>query len=321
MSQDLMDGLSNAQKSIPCRYYYDDLGSRLFEEQCKQPEYYLYRTEKKILERQSEKILKACSVETFVDLGCGNCEKTEMFLRTSISMMRYPLLNMIDINGLIVEEASQRLSQTLPTLNTVKLVGDYAATIPMHAHRIEPSLFFFLGSNIGNMTDDEILRFMNMCRTGMRDGDYILIGHDLDKDPALLTAAYNDKNGVAAKTNLNVLSNLNNQYAGNIDISAFRHEAAYYPEGFTMKSHLVALRDTMFTLPKLKLTVSVKAGERILTEIERKFPMGYLEQLLELANFKLVEEFHDDNAWFAVSLFRDVCRNDRTVSGASGLDG
>ena len=304
---DLINGLSGDQKFIPCDYYYDDYGSKLFDILCYQEDYYLFRCEKEILHLDGEQILRLNFPQTIIDLGCGTCEKTIVLLNHAANSVTYsakiPNVILVDVNDFILNWGAAQISSAIPTIDVKKINATYDKALTDFDDVPGPRTFLYLGSNIGNMSDLEISEFLKPIRNVMRSGDVLAIGIDKDKDPTLLEKAYNDSNGIARLTNLNVLSHLNQRYNGDIDLKNFQHSANHSPDEFSMKSNLVSIRNQTIHLKDLDLTVELSLGEPILTEIERKFDPKKFRKFVEANGFRVMDYFEDTKNWYHIETF------------------
>jgi len=255
-------------KNLPCRYFYDDVGSALFEQICELPEYYLTRAETEILCRHAGDIVARCpSPIVLVELGCGNSSKTHCVIGECLR--RQPALTFcgIDIAPECLEKGARRLLDDYSTLNVVGLVGEFADGLEhLAAEPGDARLVLFLGSTVGNLDERELDEFLSMLRRRLRPIDRLLLGMDLLKEPDVLVAAYDDAQGVTARFNLNLLARINRELAANFDLAAFRHRAVFNAQRSRIEMHLVSARDQAVHVDALDLTVAFRTGETIHTE-------------------------------------------------------
>lgn len=276
---EVIQGLTQAPKTLPPKYFYDDRGSELFEQICDLPEYYPTRTEAAILSVYSAEIARLTGPCEVVELGSGSSTKTRILL-DAYQKLGYPLRYLpIDISGGILEQSAYELLQDYPRLQIRGLVGTYELALSA----LEPSLasarmICFLGSTLGNLNPLESKQFFTQITATLQPGEYFLLGIDLDKSPAILEAAYNDSQGVTAAFNLNMLSHLNWQFQGDFDLNEFEHLAFYNSQKSQIEMHLRSLRSQTVNLSRLDLKVDLTAGETIHTEISRKFDLLLLQK-------------------------------------------
>ena len=301
--QDVIQGLRQTLKSLPPKYFYDDLGSQLFEKITALPEYYPTRTEREILLAQGAAIARQVGACDLVELGSGSASKTRILLdayqRQGANLRYMP----VDVSGGMLEDSAQHLLQEYPALTVHGLVGTYEAAL---AHLPPPQfprrMVAFIGSTLGNLSPQGCDRFLQQISQALQPGDYFLLGVDLHKECALLEAAYNDAQGVTAAFNLNMLTHLNWRFQGNFDVSQFRHVAFYNEGDRQIELYIESLQDQTVTLKGLDLTVSFGAGERLLSEISRKFDRHGISSTLGSHHLAVQKTFTDPQEWFALLL-------------------
>ena len=301
--QDVITGLTQTPKSLPPKYFYDDHGSQLFEAITELPEYYLTRTERQILERSAGAIVDQVGPCDFVELGSGSSSKTRILLdvyRQRRCSLRYVP---VDVSGGILEESARALLTEYPLLTVHGLVSTYEsalANLPTAAfsHR----MIAFIGSTLGNLSPSRCQVFFQAVSQALAVGDYFLLGVDLHKDTATLEAAYNDAQGITAAFNLNMLSHLNWRFQGNFDLAQFRHIAIYNDRDRQIEMYIESLRDQTVTLKALNLTLSFTQGERLLSEISRKFDPHRLSEELLTHGLRVRQTFTNEKQWFAILL-------------------
>lgn len=227
IAADAIAGLSARPKTLPSKYFYDAQGSRLFEAITRQPEYYLTGTELALLEAQLPSIAQAIGAGAHVvEYGSGSGRKTELLLEGLRDPVAY---TPVEISRTAVLEATARLSQHLPRIQMLPVCADFTRPLdlPEGARPAQRTVMFFPGSTLGNFTHDDAVRLLDAMRQTMGANGCALVGIDLDKDPALIEAAYNDAAGVTAEFTLNLLARLNREIGSDFDLSAFRHRARY----------------------------------------------------------------------------------------------
>lgn len=298
----VVEGLTADPCVLPAKFYYDEVGSRLYEAQCQQPEYYLTRTETALLGRSVEAIAATAGPCEPVELGSGNARKTELLL-TALAARGATTFTAIDVSRGIVEAAAHRLVDRIPGIAVNGIIATFEDGLAALAPTRRRRLFLLLGSTIGNLYDDELDRFMTALAGAASPGDRVLIGADLDKDSVMIEAAYNDANGVGSVINLNVLAHLNWRFGGDFDLGAWRHRARHDRPNHRVDAHLVSLRRQTVSLSALGLDRAFDRGDTILTEIMRKLPMTVLTDLFDRYGFGLMRSWLDDEIRYALALF------------------
>lgn len=300
---DVVRGLSQLQKSLPPRYFYDSRGSQLFEQICQLPEYYPTRTEAKILQECSPEIAKLTNACQLIELGSGSSTKTRLLL-DAYQSLGYPLdYCPIDVSGTILKESANQLLAEYPQLKIHGLVSTYDLALTNIISSSLPSkMILFLGSTIGNFEPTECARSLSQIALSLDAGDYFLLGIDLQKPKHILEAAYNDSEGVTAAFNLNILHHLNWRFQGNFDSNLFIHQAFYNETKAQIEMHLVCQQSHTVSLDALDLKVNFDRGETILTEISRKFDIKQMENVLLDRKLKPLQTWTDKERWFGVIL-------------------
>jgi dimethylhistidine N-methyltransferase len=304
-ARDVAAGLKASPKRLPCRYFYDQLGSQLFEAICELPEYYLPRAETEILQAHANDIATLFpSAADLVELGSGTAAKTRLligaFLRRDEKLRYVPL----DICQPVLEESSRDLLRTYPQLEILAIAGDYYEGLE-HLQGLTASrkLVLWLGSNIGNLERAEAARFLARLRATLAPGDRLLIGVDLRKDRAVLEAAYDDPCGVTAAFNRNLLVRANRELGGGFDVRSFEHRAVYNEDAGRIEMYLVSSRPQRVHLDRLGLEVKLSAGEAIHTENSYKYSPAEIESLATEAGLRTERAWLDANRCFRLNLF------------------
>lgn len=303
LGEDAIQGLTKTPKRLPPKYFYDDLGSQLFEQICELPEYYPTRTETSILRECAQEIAQITGACELVELGSGNSTKTRLLLDAYQAVRNRCKYVPIDVSGGILKASALQLQKEYPDLSIQGLVGTYEqALAQLEATSFPSRLIFFLGSSIGNFTLQECQVFLNNITTALESADYFLLGIDLQKPKDILEAAYNDSQGVTAAFNLNMLSHLNWRFQGNFQLDLFSHQAIYNEADSQIEMYLHCQKSHVVRLELLELTVPFQAGESILTEISRKFNLEEMQSQLESVGLKTVKVWLDPKHWFALML-------------------
>ena len=303
--QDLIDGLNQPSKSIPSRYFYDDLGSQLFEQICSLPEYYPTRTEAKILQELASSIAKQTGSVSLVELGSGSSTKTRYLLDAynhCYSSLHYIP---IDISGSILKDSALSLLADYPKIIIDGKVGTYEECLAnLSVAEQQQKMILFLGSTIGNFDPEECDLFLDLISNALNSGDYFLLGLDLQKPKPILEAAYNDSQSITAQFNLNILQHLNWKFQSNFDLNLFKHQAIYNEQQHQIEMYLVSQQTQSVDVQVLEQTIQLAPQEKILTEISRKFDVEQISQVLERKNLSFCQSYRDEQNWFSLLLFQ-----------------
>jgi dimethylhistidine N-methyltransferase len=304
LAEDVRKGLSAQPKRFLPKYFYDELGSQLFEAICLLPEYYLTRAENEILQRYSDEIVAAVDGQkTLVEMGSGSASKTRLIIEALLRLQPEILFMPVDISATALESSSRILLQSYPQLSIEAYAADYFAGLAELGKKPRArTLALFLGSNISNFDLEEALRFLRAMRSVLQKGDALLLGADLKKDPAVLEAAYNDALGVTSAFNLNVLARINRELGGTFDLRAFRHHAFYNEVLGRIEIYIQSLANQQVRIEKLDLTVDFAEGELIHTENSYKYDKAGIEKLAEATGFTLSRTWLDSQERFSSSL-------------------
>lgn len=304
LADDVRKGLLQLPRSLPPKYFYDETGSILFDQICQTEEYYPTRTEAALLDAHAEQIIDMCRPASILELGSGTSSKTRLLLATWASQLGGGRYWPFDVSEEMLLAAARGIHHDFPRIDVTPLVGDYTGGLGGLPALEQPTLTVFLGGTIGNFTHTEAVHFLRELTRRMGPQDHVLIGMDRDKDPAVIAAAYNDSQGLTAAFNLNVLSVLNRELDADFDPSAFEHQAIYDRSRMRIEMYLVARRAMTVNLPGIDHGFQLTAGERILTEISRKFDDASTDSLLDEAGLQRVAQFQPDNGYFALVLAR-----------------
>jgi L-histidine Nalpha-methyltransferase len=311
---DVRRGLSSERKHLPPKYFYDELGSQLFDAICLLPEYYLTRAEDEILARHAFEIVEAVGAEriTLLELGSGSAVKTRLIIEALLKRQGDLLYIPVDISASALETSARVLLQSFPTLRIAAYASDYEGALSRLRESVgdgDRLLSLFLGSNIGNFERDEAQRFLRDLRNRvLRADDALLLGADLKKDARALEAAYDDALGVTAAFNLNVLARINREFDADFDLRAFKHVALYEEARGRIEIYIESRREQLVQIRKLKMSVAFMPGERIHTENSHKYALDELSHLATLAGFKCTRTWLDEAAQFSSNLF--IARDD-----------
>ncbi|QZY85533.1 L-histidine N(alpha)-methyltransferase [Exiguobacterium acetylicum] len=296
MRLEVIEGLMREQKVLPAKYFYDHIGSQLFEQITQQPEYYPTRTELAILEQHRAEIARSIGdVHTLIEYGSGSSRKIQMLLETFTHLDTYMP---IDISKDFLMESARQLSERYPALHIKAVCGDYSQSISLPVEESQKRVIFFPGSTIGNFEPEEAMRFLRHSSRILETGDGFLIGVDLKKSVDVLERAYNDAAGVTAAFNLNMLTHLNQMLEGTFDVTRFEHHAFYNKEKGRIEMHLRSQLDQLVQVGDV--TVPFKQGETIHTENSYKYSKEEFETLARQSGFHSVNCWIDDNERFSV---------------------
>lgn len=297
LRQEILDGLGSAQKTLPAKYFYDERGSCLFEAICELPEYYPTRTEIRILRDHAAEIRTHLGPhQLLIEFGTGSGQKTRLLLATLEPQLYYS----VDISREQLLKATAALSVDFPQTKITAIVADYTHSFSLPDLGRDNALakqVFFPGSTIGNFTPSAAQAFLRGVHELATPGG-LLIGVDLKKSPAILNAAYNDKKGVTAAFNLNLLARLNREFDANFNLDLFQHHAFYNEKEGRIEMHLLSLVEQIVTIGGNR--IAFDARESIHTENSYKYSVAEFQTLAIAAGFKPAAVWVDDEALFSV---------------------
>jgi len=293
------EGFSADQKWMDPRFLYDRRGSELFEEITRQPEYYPYRAEREILETNAEEITSSLGSDgALVEFGSGNAEKTRILLRAVLRRTGEGQFVPIDISADFLEEAARDLLNTFDGLRVTPVAGTYRSALEHLPERTDNRLFLFLGGSIGNFEPEEARDLLSAIQRVMAPGDRLLLGFDRLKEPEVIEAAYNDREGVTAAFNKNLLRRINRELGGSFDLDQFRHNAPFVPKKSRIEMRLVSRTDQQVPVEALDRVFSFDAGEIIHTENSYKFEIEDMVKLCEEAGLRRDDLWQDKERRF-----------------------
>ncbi len=305
LEDDVRRGLSSIPKSIPPLWFYDENGSRLFEEITRLAEYYPTRAERRLLHAHAQDIARLARADTLVELGAGACDKTRLLLDAMKAAGALHSYVPFDVSDEFLRQAAAGLLEDYEGLRVHAVVGDFhqhLGRIPTEGRR----LVAFLGGTIGNLVPAERHRFLTELRETMHAEDHLLIGVDLVKDPATIVAAYDDSAGVTAAFNRNVLEVINNELDADFVPESFAHVARWNDEQRWIEMRLRAEGAQRVEVRALGLEVTFAPGEELLTEISAKFTPEALVTELRRAGFALDATWGLIEGEFALALAHRV---------------
>jgi L-histidine N-alpha-methyltransferase len=299
MVQEIYAGLTEQQKYLPCKYFYDSYGSALFERICHLPEYYQTRTELSILRTAAPVIMKNMKDGNLIELGSGANWKIRTLLDAANGSRPNIRYVPVDVCEPALKQAVEDLIERYPDLAVTGIIADFHRDmdkIMVHGDK----LITFFGSTIGNFNEEESRAFLKNIAAAMTLRDRLLVGMDLIKPKEMLERAYNDAQGITAAFNKNILTVLNHELNVAFDPSHFDHVAFYNEKRECIEMHLRANRDIYMEMEDIDLQLIMKRGETIFTEICRKFSRKKVEKMAAEAGFVITRWFTDDQGWFAL---------------------
>ena len=309
-ARDVQKGLSSSPKHLQAKYFYDKIGSHLFEEITRQPEYYPTRTEAAVLKSHAADIRDALDGDiSLVELGSGSSLKTTILLESILEEQARLHYLPIDISPKMLEQTAEHLDSHFGGLAVIPIPYEYGPglgranqIISEKDHLPDRKLILFLGSSIGNLEPESARGFLRMIRKEMTMDDGLLVGFDLQKDHHILNAAYNDGAGVTARFNLNVLARINRELGGEFSLESFSHRAFYNETEGRIEMHLVSEIDQDVRINGLGASFRFAAGESIHTENSYKHTLDQIEAYSRDGGLEMKRVFMDDRKWFAVAL-------------------
>ncbi|MBT5855793.1 L-histidine N(alpha)-methyltransferase [bacterium] len=305
---DVLSGLSAPFKQLSPMYFYDDIGSELFQQITRHEDYYPTRKEVEILNRIKDELPQVISEEAIdiIELGAGDGHKSNLVIEGFLSAGRQVNFYPIDIS----KKALTMMKETIPShpnLTVHGVVADYAHGLSYIKNRSSnPKLVLFLGSNIGNFERNDQVPFLKMIQSQLSESTSLLIGFDMKKDEAVLNRAYNDSAGLTRAFNLNLLTRINTELGGEFDLSSFAHHGYYNADVGGMESYLVSTKTQDVTIRSLNKTFHFDESERIHVEYSFKFSNADIAQLGERSGFEVQHMFSDQEDYFVDALWKVV---------------
>jgi L-histidine N-alpha-methyltransferase len=302
LAEDARDGLTRPFKELPPKHFYDSRGADLFDQICELPEYYPTRTERAILDDTATELAAVTGAVELVELGSGTAAKTRVLLdalQAAGTLARYVP---VDVTEGMVRDCAQELIEEYPGLRVHGVVGDFERHLDRVPEAAGPRLVVFLGGTIGNFAPSERRRFLAQIAGLLGPEDHLLMGTDLVKDPDVLEAAYDDRQGVTAEFNRNLLHVLNRELDANFDPADFEHVARFDAHNEWIEMRLRSRREHTVNVRALELPVHFAAGEEMRTEISAKFTRERIDEDLADAGLELVRWLTDPEEQFALTL-------------------
>ncbi|MFQ5628832.1 MAG: L-histidine N(alpha)-methyltransferase [bacterium] len=303
-AEHVAEGLSSTPKKLSPMYLYDKCGSILFEKICDLPEYYLTRTEHSILDKYAGEIAAFSNGDmALIELGSGSSTKTRLIIEALIAHQNDLHYIPVDISETILVTSAKELLDDYPDLKITAHVAEYHTAIK-HISKlpIEQKIVVFLGSNLGNFEPGAADNFLRKIRSWLNKDDYMLLSTDMQKDSNILEAAYNDKQGITAAFNMNILKRMNRELDADFDLDRFSHLAFYNSAVGRVEIHLRSKIDQQVYIGELDQAFDFKKGETIHTENSYKFTKGQIAQLCHDNGFRWTRQWTDEQAHFSVNL-------------------
>lgn len=303
-AEDVRLGLTSENKFLLPKYFYDDRGSELFEMICETEEYYPTQAEMNILKNLSDTISERNQEKSLiVELGSGSSLKTNYILKSFLKTREKLHYIPIDVSDILIE-SSKILIEKYDRLYITGLVSLYEEGMDFLSSDDSPKLILFLGSSIGNFTEDETVAFMKTLKNYMNKTDRLLIGFDLRKDMKILLNAYNDSKGITSDFNLNILNRINIELNGNFDINKFEHQAIFNEDKSRIEMYLIAKEPVKVEVKDIDEIISFERGEKIHTENSYKFTIEMIENLAQKSGLEFSDYYTDEKKYFSLCAFK-----------------
>lgn len=308
--KDVFLGLSDSPKWLSSKYFYDEKGDRIFQEIMHMDEYYLTNAEMDIFVRQKEEIRNSFQTsESFrlIELGAGDGSKTkillEHFVKSKVDFKYIP----VDISGNVLNILKESLLNDLSDLKIEPREGDYFHVLSdLSINSDQRNIIFFLGSNIGNFSYPVALDFLKSIRSNLHPGDMLMLGVDLKKDPQRILSAYNDRNGITRRFNLNLLERINEELGSDFDIEQFMHYPVYDPVSGECRSYLLSKEDQKVTIRSVDQTFEFYKWEPVFMEVSRKYDLKELMDIAKTCGFMITRNFLQEEFRFVDSLWTAI---------------
>jgi len=301
---DVEQGLSNSPKSIPSKYFYDKEGDALFVKIMNMPEYYPTRAELEIFKDKNQDMISSMDIHpnTFfelIELGAGDGTKTKELLNALLKdRFDFEYLP-IDISLSSLNSLESDLEEEFPNLKVRKKHGDYFGVLESLKENHHPKVILFLGSNIGNLSDEQSADFIYQIGANLKADDKLILGVDLIKSEKLVIPAYDDPHGITSAFNLNLLARINSELGGDFDLSTFEHAPEYTSNEGIARSYLVSLVAQEIPIRGIGKSFKFEKGEKMQTEISRKYNDQILDKILAKTDFNIVSKLTDSQGYFA----------------------
>lgn len=306
-AHEVKEGLLSTPKRLPSKYFYDKKGDKIFQKIMHLPEYYLTRSEFEILDQNKQAFLdffRSDGSFNLIEFGAGDGLKTKILLRHfSEQNTRFRYIP-IDISGHVLKLLTDELKQQLPSVETEPLQDDYFLALNrLSKTREGRNVVLFLGSNIGNFSEEEAIHFLKAMAENLNQGDFALIGFDLKKDPEVIRRAYNDQAGITRDFNMNLLRRINRELNADFDLDKFMHYPSYDPVSGEARSYLISKTEQEVYVDSLAQTFHFEAWEPIHVEISRKYDTSTIRKYAAVAGFGIKKLFYDSKNYYVNALW------------------
>ena len=307
--KDVAAGLSAEPKTLPSKYFYDAKGDALFVQIMHLPEYYLTRAEHEIFREKTGEIIAQLGVQKdvhfeLIELGAGDGTKTkELLYKLSADGFSFDYLP-IDISQHALDGLQKNLSEELPAVCCTPKQGDYFEVLESLKNSTHAKVVLFLGSNIGNLSDECAAEFMCELGNVLNPGDILFLGVDLIKDQSIVLPAYNDSAGITRAFNLNLLERMNRELDANFNLEQFEHAPEYTAESGVAKSFLMSTVDQTVTISAIDSSFDFKKGEKIHTEVSRKYNDAIIAKITQDSPFSISGKLSDTKEYFTDYVLR-----------------
>lgn len=305
---DVFEGLASNPRRLSSKWFYDERGDALFQQIMGMPEYYLTDCELEIFQTAGPELLNAIGNRSFdlIELGAGDGTKTQFLIEQFLAAGANFTYRPIDISAHAIEILGNLIRRRWPTLPFKPVQDDYFSALDRlgKSQGDHLRLVLFPGANIGNFAPEEAVQFLRHLRKFLREGDLLLVGFDLKKDPAIILAAYNDPAGYTAAFNLNLLRRINEELGADFQLDQWKHWETYNPVSGATRSYLVSLADQSVRLPDYGRQFRFDAWEPIEVEISQKYDRPEIEAMLQQAGFTFLRHLEDPRGYFSDALAR-----------------
>ncbi len=309
-AQDVEKGLSSSPKYLPSMYFYDEKGDKLFQQIMNMPEYYLTNAEYEIFDQNKQEIADLFNENgafELIEFGAGDGFKTKVLLRYFLQQALDFKYMPVDISENVLDILKGRLAEELPGLEVSPLVGEYFQALKgLSEYDKTPKVILFLGSNIGNFSQDQSITFFKELRSSINVGDKVMVGVDLKKDPEQILLAYNDPHGITRAFNLNLLHRINRELGGNFNTEKFSHYPTYDPVTGEARSYLISKGDQEVAIEALDKTFHFSWYEPIFMEVSRKYDILEIENIASNCGFSVRKHLFDCKSQFTDTIWEAV---------------
>lgn len=304
--KDILEGLQKKQKTLPSKYFYDEIGDRIFQEIMAMPSYYLPRCEREIIRDRGAAIFEKINGDQVkidvVELGAGDGTKTVELLRIGDQLNVIENYIPLDISPNILEVNKKNVKNVIPRLSVQPIAGDFFKTLKEINTDGGRKLVLFMGSNIGNFKHEKAVSFLQLLKKSLNPKDYILIAFDLKKNPKTILKAYNDDEGITKRFNLNILHRMNRELGCEINIDNFDHYPHYDPISGKTYSYIVSLENQTIQIDGVE--IQLNKNEVIHTEISKKYSLATIEKLMKEVGLEAIDHFLDQDDFYSLSLVK-----------------